>query len=237
MKIQVISDIHLEFLKNLDVLNLQNFKKAEYLFLAGDVGIPLENKLWLEFMTWCNTHFSKVFYVLGNHESYGYMFEKTVAFVKESLKTLKNIILLEKGVVYDLENYKIVGCTLWTDIDDISAEYLNDTKMIFTKNVYTPINTTFIKNIYNEDKAWLSQILTELKSDKVIVMTHHLPTKACVDPRFKNSKYEKGFVADVDDLIKNAKCWIFGHTHCHVDFIINETRLYANPLGIFFFTM
>ena len=230
MKIQVASDIHLEFHKNLDKLDLENFKKADYLFLAGDIGIPLKNNLWDEFISWCSKNYKAVFYVIGNHESYYYVYYDTVEYIKNAFKKFDNVTLLQKGVVVDLEGYKIVGCTLWTDIDEISAGFLNDTRCILEKKPY-PINTSFIRNLHNDDKAWLSTVLDELSGEKVIVMTHHLPTKSCVDPRYKNSNFEKGFVAAVDNLVEKAKLWIFGHTHCHIDFIEGSTRLYANPLG------
>ena len=226
MKIQVVSDTHLEFLYKLNIE-----KKADYLFLAGDIGIPLDDSKWLSFITWCSENYTTVFYVLGNHESYGHVYEDTVDYAKHICSSLKNVILLEKGVVADLEGFKVIGCTLWTDLDEISAEYLNDTKMILEKKPYPPVNTEFIRNLHNIDKTWLSTTLNELKDEKVIVMTHHLPTKSCVAPRFKNHKCERGFVAGVDDLVPKAKLWIFGHTHCHIDLVENFTRLYANPMG------
>ena len=231
MKIQVVSDIHLEFFKNLDALELEKFKKADYLFLAGDVGIPLDNELWLPFITWCSENYTTVFYVLGNHESYGHVYNETVEYVRKTLTAFQNVFLLEKGVEVDLEGYKVVGCTLWTDLDEFTAEFLNDTKMILEKKSYPPVNTAFIRNLHTIDKLWLSSVLDKLKGEKVIVMTHHLPTKSCVHPQFKNSKCERGFVAEVDDLVDKACMWIFGHTHCHMDFQEGSTRFYANPLG------
>lgn len=234
MKIQVVSDIHLEFLKNFEILNLSEFKKADYLFLAGDIGIPLDKygkNLWLDFITWCSRNYIKVFYVIGNHESYGSIYSETLDHVRSIFsKNFKNVFLLEENVVCTLEDYKIVGCTLWTDIDHISSEYLNDTRMI-EKRAYVPIDVEFIRNLHKTDKEWLERILEDLKDEKVIVMTHHLPSKKCVDPKYKDSKYEKGFVAHVDNLISKSNLWIFGHTHSHIDFVDNNTRLYANPLG------
>jgi UDP-2,3-diacylglucosamine pyrophosphatase LpxH len=184
-------------------------------------------------MKWCSEKYEKVFYIIGNHESYNFSMKETLLFVKENLKKFDNIFFLEKGVIVELEDYKVVGCTLWTELDHQSAEYLNDTKMIENdNNPYIPISIADIRNMHKNDKKWIEDVLNEL-GEKVIVMTHHLPSEICVDDKYKNSKFKKGFVADIDDLtIRKSKLWIFGHTHCHKDIIINgKTRLYANPHG------
>jgi len=58
IKIQVLSDLHLEFLKTIPKIfkpkfsQKPRFVKALNLFLAGDIGHPkLDSGLWLEFIT------------------------------------------------------------------------------------------------------------------------------------------------------------------------------------------
>ena len=46
-----------------------------------------------------------------------------------------------------------------------------------------------------------------------------------------NMKYYKGFASNLDHLIPLTNLWLFGHTHYHVDTILDKTRCYANPLG------
>lgn len=73
LKIQVISDLHLEFMKKLPKF-LNDFKKADYLFLAGDIGYPkypeYNSGIFYQFISWCCDNYKKVFYIIGNHEAY-----------------------------------------------------------------------------------------------------------------------------------------------------------------------
>lgn len=231
MLVQVASDLHLEFYKNLSQLSslLKTFKKAEYLFLAGDIGYP-DDLIWQEFMGWCSQNFTKVFYISGNHEYYGSVFSETNEKIREFFKTFKNLVFLEEGVVNKLEEFTVIGCTLWTDLDEVSANFLNDTSMIkVQKHRYA--DSGFIQSLHKKAKEWLADALSKCEKDKVIVMTHHLPSYKCIVPQYRNSPFNNGFVGDVESLIPKSKLWIFGHTHSHVDMTINGTRVYANPRG------
>ena len=231
MRIQIASDIHLEFYKNFNQLNslLKNFVTAEYLFLAGDIGYP-DDLIWQKFIEWCSQHYKRVFYITGNHEYYGSVFDSTNAKIREIFKTFHNVVLLEEGVIEKLEDFSVIGCTLWTDLDERSANFLNDTRMI-EKKPYVYIDVPFVQSLHKRSKEWLESALKRLETEKVIVMTHHLPSNDCVVPQYQNNPYTNGFVGNVEQLIPQSKLWIFGHTHSHVDTQIQGTRVYANPRG------
>ena len=62
MKIQYISDIHLEYqstLPNIDQI-------SDILVLAGDIGFPF-SFLYKEFLIDMNKKFKKIFLIAGNH--------------------------------------------------------------------------------------------------------------------------------------------------------------------------
>jgi hypothetical protein len=44
-------------------------------------------------------------------------------------------------------------------------------------------------------------------------------------------KYAKGFASNLDHLIPLTNIWLFGHTHTHIDIMLDKTRCYANPMG------
>ncbi len=67
MRIQYISDIHLEFFK---VLPKQIVRPvADILCLAGDIGYPFSS-LYRDFLKQVSRDFKKVFLIAGNHEYY-----------------------------------------------------------------------------------------------------------------------------------------------------------------------
>ena len=61
MKIQIISDVHLEF----GSFELPN-EKCDVLIAAGDIGVGLEGLEWLQTLD------MPIIYVAGNHEYWGY---------------------------------------------------------------------------------------------------------------------------------------------------------------------
>lgn len=250
MKIQVISDIHLEHYDSIPpkLLDISTIT-APYLFLVGDIGIPKAKKsLWLEYIKWCAANYSYVFYVLGNHESYGFSYEETIQYIRKVFNTTTpNCTLLENGIITQLEDYTVIGCTLWTDIDFSTAILMNDCKHIlkpYVSNLSPHINKVHIdiqilREWYKRDKEWLETTLNTLQTDprrnkKIIVATHHLPSMKLIPPKFQNHhdmKYAKGFASNLDHIIPLCNLWLFGHTHHHVDMPLDTTRCYANPRG------
>lgn len=236
MSIQVVSDIHLEFFKTLPPIFDKSFVKAKYLFCAGDIGIPLSDSsgVWKRFIEWASTSYKKVFYVLGNHESYGHDYHSTISYIDEYFSNYaKNCVLLQKDMKSEIEcdngkRYDVYGCTLWSDMSELASDYLNDTKFIMRNEKH--ITHLDIQGWHTEDRDWLSKISL---SQNCIVMTHHMPSYKLIHEDFRSPrhmKYASGFASHCEELI-NSKIWIFGHTHRHMDQVVNDTRCYANPLG------
>jgi hypothetical protein len=104
---QLYSDIHLEFYKSFPKIK----PTAEYLFLAGDIGIITQPN-FTNFFDYCSENWKHVFYVLGNHEYYN---KKSYSKLNTMYKTLfekyNNIHLLDNSS-YELDNIKIIGSTL-----------------------------------------------------------------------------------------------------------------------------
>ena len=124
IKIQVISDLHLEFRKALPKIfrpkfsQKPQFVKAPYLFLAGDIGYPKSDRgIWLQFINFCEQYYDKIFYVAGNHEAYGSEYYETINTIKDVFKSKQKFVFLERGVISKLGPYKVVGCTLWSDVN------------------------------------------------------------------------------------------------------------------------
>lgn len=232
VKIQIISDLHLEFMDNLPEFLNNDYIKAEYLFLAGDIGYvnyPEYNTgLFYEFIAWCCNNYKKIFYVMGNHESY----DTDMINVKKSLlnisKEKTNFIFLDVDVTSNIKNYKVIGCTLWSHPDRDGYQYMNDKNFIKINN--EPIKREDIINIHKEHKKWLRENLNK----NTIVMTHHLPSFYLIHPDFNTQQFEKynsAYASECDDIVKKAKCWIYGHTHKANDTILFNTRCICNPVG------
>lgn len=66
-----------------------------------------------------------------------------------------------------------------------------------------------------------------------IVISHHLPSYDLIHSKYTEyAPYNQCFASHSDDLIKPPiACWIFGHTHCVTDKVVNGVRCVANPIG------
>jgi len=144
MKIQVISDLHLEFQKapvienaGADVLILGgDICLAEHLYrnprflhdIHGDVNDLsniMQNNGWYageaekyrRFFHHCDTNWDRVYYVMGNHEHYSGRWNRTEQVLRDELNPYPNIQLLEQSKMV-FNDVVFLGATLWTDLDN-----------------------------------------------------------------------------------------------------------------------
>lgn len=213
MKIQVVSDLHLEFGPvEIPVL-------AKYLFIAGDLGYT-RSQIYKSFIEFACGNFEKVFYVTGNHEYYTSSIYDTEYDVSLLEKKYSNFIYLHKGVIHQLEDCRVIGCTLWSHPTAKAYYMMNDGNYIQDFSVYME------RGMHNEDKTWLNENIT----DKCIVMTHHMPSFKLIAEKYK--KYDPtGFASHCDELVKRTKVWIYGHTHTASDIMLDGCRCICNPHG------
>ena len=224
MKIQYISDIHLELL-NSNSINI--FPIGDVLILAGDIGNPYEEK-YNDFLIDITNKFKKTFIIAGNHEYYNNNINDVKYKIKEICGKLPNITFLDNSYE-DYNNYRFIGTTLWTKIRN-KYYTINDTTYIndMTIEKYNLLHTECVK--------FLNEILSNSIDKNIIVITHHLPIYELTDIKYRNNlyyKYHEWFNADIDDIIKkyNICAFIYGHTHiCSVQNHYN-INFYCNPVG------
>jgi hypothetical protein len=229
MKIAICSDVHLEF----GQLHLENTENAEVLILSGDICTACDIRVtdsilssaktdrYLEFFTACSRNFPHVVYVMGNHEHYHGDYATSAGILKDALKHLPNIHVLDKEV-FTLGDYVFLGGTLWTDMNnedemtmnhvqrrmndfqicENSNEMVNyrvwDTKEDDTKTVKfkTRPATLSPRHVIEDHKAMLKFIETNYNMTPpwmtTIVVGHHAPSKGSEHPRYKHDKLMNG---------------------------------------------
>ena len=194
MKIQFVSDIHLETRKCAKFKDIL-IPVAPYLALCGDIGYPT-CELYEPFLEYCSLNFKEVFYVLGNHEFYNdkrveklikykeYISAEQFQEISEKIgvdsmegrvrkiriicEKYPNIRLLERDTYRIPEtDYIIIGCTLWSNIK-ISPFLLynfNDFNRICENNTELLQLTTY-NSLNNTDIDYIKNILNELYDNK-----------------------------------------------------------------------
>lgn len=252
-KIQVISDLHLEF----DSFFKPSQSGSDILILSGDICVAeyfnrnypskyFEIALkFKEFFRYCSQNWSSVVYVMGNHEHYHGTYNNTYDILKETISSFKNIYLLENESI-SIEDILFYGCTLWTDCDkfnpmaQMEIRYsMNDYRLI--KNVshrasypisLIPDDTC---NIFVNSVTKMKEFLELNKETPCVIVTHHSPSFNSVSPIYHSAGYmNNGYYSDLEYLIEQnpqIRLWTHGHMHNTSDYMIGSTRVYCNPRG------
>ena len=257
MRVNVISDLHLEFadlvlpggdvlILSGDVCEVKNIKKDHYnpdmVMLAHERTDRRPDRYIRFFEEECNKY-REVIYVMGNHEHYGFRFDKTYRHLKENIPT--NIRLLEKESV-EIDGVVFVGGTLWTDLnknDPITAYTLktsmNDYRVITNlykdKGLYYKLTPEYTLAEHNLTKQFISDTVAASGDKPVVVVTHHSPSKLSIKPRYQGDYHMNGgYSSAMEDFILDRpqiKFWTHGHTHDTFDYMIGECRVICNPRG------
>lgn len=230
MRIQIISDLHLEFDNNFNIS-----KNADYIALCGDIGYPGDNS-FKKIIKMCSKKFKKVFLISGNHEYYNSDILSTHKKIEKVTSSYDNVFFLN-NTIYNISNDCIIlGTTLWSYIEDdykyLIETSINDYKLIKKDNRKLTVDDT--NKLFLENKKWIEDVLKENKHKKIIVLTHHAPSYKAIPDKYKGHFINQGFVNDLDYLLKdnsNIKYWFFGHTHTSFNFKINQTLCVCNPRG------
>jgi len=137
-----------------------------------------------------------------------------------------------------------IGCTLWTDFQlygdqqscmEVCARELNDYSVIRFADVTgeRPLKPEDTLAIHYHHRQFLEEQLEKHRGQKMVVITHHLPTERSVQKRYIGDQVTTAFASDLEDLILRYQpaLWIHGHSHHSKDYSIGKTRIVSNPRG------
>jgi Icc-related predicted phosphoesterase len=230
MKIQILSDLHIEF-QPFDIPQTD----ADVVVLAGDIHLREKGIIWaIE-----NISSKPVIYVLGNHEYYGSAYPKLIQKLKDYSQG-SNVHVLENDLL-KIEDVTFLGCTLWTDFELFgspriagyeASQIMNDFRKIRINPKYSKLRSIDAATICKKSINWLK---TNLHSDigKIVIITHHAPSRKSVPAQFKEDILSAAYASNFDDFVSEsgALIWIHGHIHSQLDYKIGSTRIICNPRG------
>ncbi|MFB2893079.1 metallophosphoesterase [Aerosakkonemataceae cyanobacterium BLCC-F50] len=231
MKLHILSDLHLEFEPfNPLVTN------ADVIILAGDIHVGKKG------IDWAKYYFPElpVIYVLGNHEYYGKAFPKHIDDLKRAVEGT-NIHILENDSLI-INDIKFLGCTLWTDFNLFgepkiagyeATQIMNDYRKIRVSPAFRKLRSIDTTIIHSKSLRWLNEELLNNQNNKIVVITHHAPSKRSVRERDRDNILRAAYASDLDKFVaeSNAVLWIHGHIHCQQDYLLGSTRVICNPRG------
>ncbi|MEG3860085.1 metallophosphoesterase [Microcoleus sp. herbarium12] len=231
MKIQILSDIHIEF-QPFDITETD----SDVIILAGDIHVGDKGVIWVL----NNIQHKPVIYVLGNHEYYGNAYPKLITKLKDICKDT-NIHLLENDLV-SIKDVVFFGCTLWTDYELFgnasyagleASQRMTDYKKIRLSPSYSKFKSIHTTIIHRKSLCWLTKALEENKLSKTVIITHHAPSKKSIPAADEKDILSAAYASNLDGFVakSGAKLWVHGHIHNQLDYKIASTRVICNPRG------
>ena len=236
MKIQIVSDLHLEF----GPIEIKN-AGADVLVLSGDICVAnsINEQEIKDFFKGISQEFSHVVYVMGNHEHYHSDIQESKKIITDMFQELdlKNIYFLENESV-KINDVVFAGATLWTDCNKedpvtllMLRRWMND--YIVVKNGKNRLMPNDTVDFHKETLNFFQKIVAE--SEKVVIVGHHAPSRASTHPRYQKEIIVNGaYSSDLSNFILDnpkIKVWTHGHTHDSFDYMIGPTRIVCNPRG------
>ena len=248
MKIQVVSDLHLEF-SDVVIPNAG----ADVLILSGDIMVAddlhrhaaadfnpyssgafkdLNRRLetaqrFRGFLKRCSDTFPHVIYVAGNHEFYHFRWFETLDVLKQECDRYPNVYFLERDVK-KIDDVTFVGGTLWTDMnknDPLTLhavrDMMNDYSVIKNdKAGFTRLKPADTATRHAQTHRYIRSVIAEKHDEKFVVVGHHAPSKLSTHPRYASQYLMNGaYSSDMSEfIVDHPQIKLWTHGHTHHPF-------------------
>lgn len=246
MRIQVLSDLHLET----EDFTPQAAPGAELLVLAGDI-----DSSWTRLQRFANWPVP-VLFVAGNHEFDGRDINQAWPALRQHCGELGLQLLERQAVVLTDANgrrIRFVGSIRWCDFEVYGAKH-RDRAMRAAGYFVKVMRATMGGEVFDPARVreqglacreWLASELQRRPDDPgsdtrdwhaTVVITHYAPSLRSADPRFGATPTTASFCNADDALLPLADVWIHGHLHCRHDWRVEHTgghvtRVVSNARG------
>ena len=256
MRVNVISDLHLEFgdleLPGGDVLVIsgdacesRTLRKYKYdpNNLMTEVGNPKRMDRAQRFFHEEVTKYRHCIYVMGNHEHYHGKYYKTwhelIAEMPDNVEVLEQQSTEIDGVLF-------LGATLWTSCNKadpmtmmVLKNGMNDYRAITNKvnGIYRKLDPQDTLAEYSRTVQYFRLMCEQNRDKKIVVCTHHAPSFQSVHENYKHEReMNGGYASDLTEFIleqENILYWTHGHMHDPSDYMVGQCRVICNPRGYY----
>lgn len=233
MKIQVLSDQHIEHKANFGHFINRCVPSADTLVIAGDLCPHVDPTRY----SYINQHilpkWKNTIIIPGNHEFYGstkndeWFESKKVVYEHHN----GNKCYYLNNDTVEIEGVTFVCSTLWSEISPNNHITIQN-----GLNDYYSIKGNTVRDTNERFKAnckYLEETVDSL--DSCVVVTHHVPSFSLVTERYRGHSLNEAFIADMDGFLDQYShkipLWICGHSHDFMDKMIYDTRCLRNPMG------
>jgi Icc-related predicted phosphoesterase len=231
MKLQLMSDLHLEF-----GLFEHAHCGADIIVLAGDIHTRVAGIEWAK-EAYPDT---QIIYVLGNHEYWKRAYPKFISEAKSAAKG-SNIHVLEKDKI-TIDGVNFFGLTLWTNFeifgDPRIAGYecqslMKDYKKIRRSPTYSKLRSVDTATIHAQSIVWLREQLEMHSGESNVVVTHHAPSILSIPPNKRDEQTVPAYASNLESFIieTSPTIWLHGHLHNSSNYQVGNCKVLSNPRG------
>lgn len=239
LKIAYGSDIHLESWATPDVLPVFP-DDCDALIIMGDLTSYGDGATQLARRYGTDR---PIFYVPGNHEFYHSIYQDRLKAIQIDCDR-NGIKFLGPDEAHEIDGVKFLGATLWTDYNlfgDVVAAM--SSAGIGMSDHYTigfredDGNKWFLPRhaleLHVEHLKWLIDECARDHNPRTAIVTHHLPSRMCIHPKWQGSKLNPAFASDVLHHFQDfmPALWFYGHSHDAMEVTIGGVRMLSNQLG------
>ena len=243
LRIQFVSDLHLEFPQNRKWIDEHPLEvTGDILLVAGDTAYldtpnsGQDTYSQYSFWDWAAKQYKQVIVCFGNHDFYGYYDLSTMP--EGYCKQIRPNIHAYYNSVVHLDDVDVIVTTLWSNIEPYNAYMTERGVNDFYRIQYEGhrLNSDNFNHEHKRCLRFVKQAVAESKAKTKIVLTHHVPTQRCTAEEFHDSVINGAFTVELGEYIASSGIdyWIYGHSHRNIDSQIGKTKIMTNQLGYTF---
>lgn len=238
MKIQYMSDLHLEFGNTEGEMFLPE-PVGDVLILAGDIitvhglaNVDSKKNRYKKLFDHASANWKHVFFIAGNHEYYKWNKSNVPSYLRQWVNQWDNVHFFENDTM-QIDGITFVGATLWTDFfggQERYAAYVAGVMNDYASHTY--LTTSMTADYHQRSKGYIEYVAKN--NDKVVVFTHHAPSSLSSHPKYAGDMANAGYYSNMEEFLEqlpSIKYWIHGHMHNPSDYMIGQTKVVANPRG------
>lgn len=233
MKLQIMSDIHVDHMRRYQWDELVSTMKSESvgvdaLVMAGDFMSLSEPQHFSQAIGVLLDMYKNVIMVPGNHEYYGTNPSDADTTIDDIMTKHTRLVVLRNSSVTHCSGQRFWGGTAWFHDLPTNRHHrhnLNDFNLIKGLEPW----------LYHQAQEFRRLFRQHVDRDTIVV-SHHLPSIRSCNAQYAAMGMDSTnafFVNDMEDLIQEyrPKLWIHGHTHSPCDWCLGDTHVLCNPVG------